>query len=199
MVEWFLQLLRTNENPVPASDPLSEFERQALIEHSGLLITPHLLGTGTPDFDPLASGVIFGLRPSTRGRDLYQGILEGIACEFADTADLLEIASGPFSEVFVTGGGCRSRLGLEMRATLSNRSLHRMECAEAVCLGAAILAGVGAGKYRNISEAVSQLVKVSDTVEPRKDMTALLIGQRKKYQALCATLKDMRAAKAASA
>jgi len=164
-----------------------------------LCIAPHLLGTCNPDFNPNASGVIVGLRPATSASEIYKGILEGIACELANMTELLQRVTGPFHDLYVTGGGCRSRLGLELRAALTGCHLRQMRCSEAVCLGTAILAGVGSGKYRGFQEAIAQLVEVAETIHPDSNTAASYHEQLRQYRLLYSSLASMRDAQAARA
>ena len=163
MIDWFLHLMGFSgeaNRTASIEDLCAALEARAPAGPTALCITPHLLGTCNPDFDPAATGVISGIRPGTNRFDLYKGILEGIACEFACMAELLEQASGEFKDVHVSGGGARSRLGLTLRSALAVRELHLMRCPEAVCLGTAILAGTAAGKYKSLAQAVEQVVQV---------------------------------------
>ena len=197
MIDWFLNLLYPAgepANPVSHSDVCAALEAQASPEPTGLCITPHLLGTCNPDFDPHATGVIAGIRPGTRRADLYKGILEGIACEFASMAELLQHATGVYRDVYVSGGGGRSRLGLQLRAAMANRSLRTMQCNEAVCLGTAILAGVAIGKYKNYAEAVEQVVRVSETIAPDPAIAASYAAQAMQYRKLYSSLAPLRQA-----
>jgi len=170
----------------------STWESRAPAGPSGLLITPHLLGTCNPDFDPKASGVIAGLRPSTNAADVYKGILEGVACEFATMSELLQGVTAIFQDVYITGGGCRSKLGLELRAALSGCRLHQTSSSDAVCLGTAILAGAGVGEYSDIPRTVEQLVHVAHTVEPDSAVADQYRGYSQQYQLLYASLASLR-------
>jgi xylulokinase len=161
------------------------------------LITPHLVGTCNPDFNPLATGVIVGLRPTTNGPDLYKGILEGLACEFATMAELLERAVGPFHDIYATGGGCRSPLGMKLRAALAGRRLHRMSCPEAGCLGTAILAGVATRIYGGFSEAMGQLVQVEETIDPDPTLAQAYSAQLHRYRLTYSSLASVRDSSAA--
>jgi xylulokinase len=194
MLDWFLHLLQGDHRPEDFS--LDHFcatlEGAAPAGPSGLLITPHLLGTCNPDFDPEASGVISGLRPAASAAHLYKGILEGVACEFASMVDLLQRVSGPIHDVYISGGGSRSPLGLQLRAALSGCRLHRMRSPEAVCLGTAILAGVGAGKYQSFSAAIAQLVSEAGSVAPDPKIANDYRGHVQQYHQLYSTLKALR-------
>ncbi len=194
MLEWFLRLLRADgqDQGLSIDHVCSALETRVPAGPSLLLITPHLLGTCNPDFNPYASGVIYGLRPGTGGEHIYKGILEGIACEFASMAELLQRVTGLFHDVYVTGGGCRSPLGLKLRASMSGCRLHQMRCSEAVCLGTAILAGVGAGIYSGFGEAIRQLVDVAVTVEPDFLIASQYRKQLEQYRLLYSSLAGIR-------
>lgn len=195
MVEWLLRVLYPageSASSISHSDLCATLEAQTSPEPTGLCITPHLLGTCNPDFDPNATGVIAGIRPTTGRPDLYKGILEGIACEFASMAELLQQAAGVYRDVFISGGGRRSRLGLQLRAAMANRALHLMQCPEAVCLGTAILAGVAAGKYGSFAKAVEQVVRVSETIAPDAATAASYETQQIQYGMLYSSLAPLR-------
>jgi xylulokinase len=147
-----------------------------------------LIGTCNPDFNPQARGIIWGLSPNTTRSQIYKGILEGLACELSQMTDILATAVGEFREVYVTGGGSRSALGLRLRAALSGRRLHVMECPEAVCLGGAILAGVASGEYGSLREAVELVVRDVAVLSPDHAIAAAYAQQANKYRHLRSAL-----------
>jgi len=201
MIDWFLRLLQgdRHEDEFAVQSVCAKLEACAPPGPTGLLITPHLLGTCNPDFDPNATGVISGLRPASGAAHIYKGILEGIACEFAIMAELLQRVSGQFRDVYITGGGSRSQLGLDLRAAISGCRLHRVRSPEAVCLGTAILAGMGAGKYSSYREAIAQAVRVAGSVEPDAGMAEGYAGQLRNYRLLYSSLAPLRKIPATSA
>jgi len=193
MVKWFHDLLYTNGSGEIAAESLSgdvETEHYAFLEAhapegpTGLCITPHLIGTCNPEFNPHARGVIAGVGPGTDRAHLYKGILEGLACELSIVAEALAEAVGDFGDIYATGGGTRSALGLQLRAALTGRRLHIMRRQEAVCLGTAILAGVAIGEYESIDQAVAELVEESTTVSPNKEIAIAYRDQAKRYRDL---------------
>jgi xylulokinase len=193
MVKWFHDLLYANGSAEIAPGSLSgdaEAEHYALLEAhapagpTGLCITPHLIGTCNPEFNPHARAVIAGLGPATDRAHVYKGILEGIACELAIVAEALAEAVGAFGDIYATGGGSRSALGLQLRAALTGRRVHIMRRQESVCLGSAILAGVAIGEYNNIGEAVTALVEDCITVAPELELAASYREQMKRYRQL---------------
>jgi len=196
MVDWFLRLI-SSDNAISSADAVKKLcqnlEGQAPPGPTGLFITPHLVGTCNPDFNPDATGVIVGIRPTTNSSHIYKGILEGIAFELANMTDLLKRATGGFDALHVTGGGCRSPLGLELRAAITGCRLHQMHCPEAVCLGTAILGGVGSARYHSFSEAIEQLVQVESTLDPRREVAESYQKQLEQYRLLYASLASIHA------
>jgi xylulokinase len=207
MVQWFDDLIdgRTTRGTTPTANEVegidcradaahrySKLEAQCTTGPTGLLATPHLIGTCTPDFDTHARATIFGLAPDSGSGQIYQGILEGIACELAQVKALLVNVNSDFKDLYVTGGGTRSPLGLKLRAAITGCRLHVMQCDEAVCQGAAILAGVGSGAYTRISDAVDRVVQEKEIIEPDAHLTAAYAKQLKQYRRLGVALKTFR-------
>lgn len=193
MVKWFHELLYASGQSESPSDALAQdldaghyafLEAHAPEGPTGLCVTPHLIGTCNPDFNPHARAVIAGLSPGTNRSDVYKGILEGLACELSMVAELLAEAVGGFEDIYVTGGGTRSELGLRLRAALTGRRLHVMSRQEAVCLGTAILAGVAIGEYESINQAVAALAEESAVSVPDKVVAASYRNQMKRYRQL---------------
>jgi xylulokinase len=195
MIKWFHDLLYDEgilsqnwDSSYAESIHYATLEREALGGPTGLCITPNLIGTCNPDFNPHARGIISGLSPNTTRSQIYKGILEGLACELSQMADILASAVGEFRDVYVTGGGSRSALGLQLRAALSGRHLHVMECPEAVCLGGSIIAGVACGEYGSLREAVGIVVRDASTLSPDHAIAAAYAHQAKQYRHLRSAL-----------
>lgn len=191
MMKWFHDLLHVQgvrsegaDSSDAESAHFATLEREAPAGPTGLCITPNLIGTCNPDFNPHARGIIAGLNANTNRSQIYKGILEGLACELSQMADILANAVGEFRDVYVTGGGARSALGLQLRAALTGRQLHVMECPESVCLGGAILAGVACGEYGSLQEAVELVVRDISTISPNHAIAAAYAQQAKQYRHL---------------
>jgi xylulokinase len=206
MIKWFHDLLYEEAERkaqgdnllTPDGDPSSAesvhygtLEREAAAGPTGLCITPNLIGTCNPDFNPHARGIISGLGANTTRSQIYKGILEGLACEMSQMSEILSNAVGDFRDIYVTGGGSRSALGLHLRAALSGRQLHVMKCPEAVCLGGAILAGVASGEYGSLREAVDVVVRDVSVVSPDNAIAAAYARQVKKYRQLRSALTEI--------
>ncbi len=189
MTKWFHNLLYSESSAGEGQDlsrdeslHYAALEQEAPAGPTGLCITPNLIGTCNPDFNAHARGIISGLGPNTTRSEIYKGILEGLACEMAHLADILASAVGEFSDVYVTGAGSRSALGLQLRAALSSRTMHVTRCSEAVCLGGAILAGIATGEYASLPEAVELVVREACAVSPEPAITAAYAQQSREYR-----------------
>jgi xylulokinase len=87
-------------------------------------------------------------------------------------------------EYRATGGGARSDAWLQIKADILNRPLVRPRITEAGALGAAILAGIGAGVYASAKDAINSLVKVDRVFEPDPDRVRMYDERFAKYQLL---------------
>ena len=186
MVQWFHDLLFAS-GPGETDhtiDHYADLEAHAPEGPTGLCVIPHLIGTCNPEFNPRARGLIAGLSAGTDRAQIYKGILEGLACELSIVAEVLAEAVGKFEHIYVTGGGTRSVLGLQLRAELTGCHLHVMSEHEAVCLGTAILAGVAVGEYASIPQAIATLVKPGAVVHPSPTLSASYWDQFNRYKEL---------------
>jgi xylulokinase len=135
----------------------------------GLRFLPYLSGERTPHADAGARAAFLGLRLDHDRGALVRAVLEGVAFGLRDSLELLaELGDRP-STGRVSGGGARSRLWLEIVATVLGLPLERMQVEEGSAYGAALLAGVAAGEFADVGEAVARCTRVADTVPPRAE------------------------------
>ncbi len=187
MVKWFHDLLLTDQR-----DQYAALDAHVPEGPTGLCIAPHLVGTCNPQFDPEARGFIAGLTPGTDRAHIHKGILEGLACELCILTELMGTAVGDIADLYVTGGGARSSLGLQLRAALTGCRLHVMKQQEATCLGTAMLAGIAVGEYADAGEAIAAVVGESAVVAPDERMAQAYKAQMKRYRQLRALMVGRR-------
>ncbi len=196
MVQWFHDLLHfSNLEEQPDSSEDASYARLELLapeQPSGLLVVPHLIGTGNPDFNPDARGAILGLTPGSHRGYIYKGILEGVANELSQMTEIFERTLGPFEDIHASGGGTRSPLGMKLRAAMTGHKFHLMSCQESVCLGSAMLAGVAVGLYPAIPDAVEQMVREEKIIEPDRELSRIYCPIRKQYSRVNSMLRALR-------
>ena len=162
---------------------------------SGLSITPHLIGTCNPDFNPDARAAISGLFASAGRGHIYKGILEGIACELLQyLRRAWRKRLGPWA-IYTPWAEARVRqLAWRFALRITGRRFHLMRCQEAVCLGGAILSAVALGTYRDIPEAIRHMVHEKEVIQPNPQLAAEYTEQIGKYRALLPALESVRKA-----
>jgi xylulokinase len=121
---------------------------------NGLLFTPYLQGERTPLWDPRARGGFFGLTLTSGRADLARAVFEGTAFSFRQMVESLEgFAGTELREIRAVGGGTGNALWNRIKADVLQREIRVLGFQETGTLGAALLAGVGAGVYRSFEEA----------------------------------------------
>jgi glycerol kinase len=112
----------------------------------GVYLVPAFTGLGAPCWDPYARGAILGLTRGTTRAHLARVALEGVAFLVADVAEAMAEEAGlPLEELRVDGGMAENDLFLQIQADLLGRPVARPRVTETTALGAALMAGVGAG------------------------------------------------------
>jgi glycerol kinase len=112
----------------------------------GVYLVPAFTGLGAPYWDPYARGAILGLTRGTTRAYLARAALEGVAFLVADVAEAMAEEAGlPLEELRVDGGMAENDLFLQIQADLLGRAVARPRVTETTALGAALMAGVGAG------------------------------------------------------
>jgi xylulokinase len=135
----------------------------------GLLFLPYLQGERTPHADPNARGAFTGLSLVHDRGALVRAVLEGVAFGLRDSLELLrELGVEPESGR-ASGGGARSRLWLEIVASVLGMPLELTAVEEGAAYGAALLGGIAAGVFSDAEEAVLACVRVRDRVEPNHE------------------------------
>ena len=122
----------------------------------GVLFLPYLSGERTPHADPNARAAFTGLGLSHSRGHLARAVLEGVAYGLRDSMELLgELGVRPEAGR-VSGGGARSRLWLEIVASVLDLPLELTAVEEGAAYGAALLGGVAAGTFSDVHEAVAR-------------------------------------------
>ena len=150
-------------------DPYDLLTREAAVApvgSEGLLFLPYLTGERTPYPDPQARGAFVGLTLRHGKAHLVRSVLEGVSFGLRDSLELIKGLGVPIEQVRASGGGARSTVWRQIQADVFGAELVLVNVTEGAAYGAALLAGVGAGAYRSVEEAVNATVKVTDRTVP---------------------------------
>lgn len=156
----------------------------------GLLFLPYLAGERTPHVDPDARGAFVGLELRHDRGALVRAVLEGVAFGLADSLELLRGLGVEATTARVSGGGARSRLWLEIVASVLGIPLELTESAEGSAFGAALLGGVAGGVFDDVGAAVASCVRVTGTIEPDPAWHETYREAHERYRALYPALRD---------
>jgi glycerol kinase len=134
----------------------------------GVYVVPAFAGLGAPHWDQYARGTITGLTRGTTAGHIARAALEGIAFQVADVLEVMREDSGiPMRELRVDGGASANNLLMQFQADLLQVPVVRPKVAETTALGAACLAGLAVGFWKDKTE-VSRAWQPDRTFEPAK-------------------------------
>jgi ribulose kinase len=157
----------------------------------GLLVLDHFQGNRTPYVDALSRGAIVGLTLAHGMPHLFRAAIEGICFGTRAILDGMTGAGFSATEITIGGGATASELWLQIHADTAGIPVSVPAASEAPSLGAAILAGVGAGHFATIDEGVATMVRPGRRIEPRPRETALYRELYENYTALYPALKPI--------
>ncbi len=156
----------------------------------GLTFLPYLAGERTPHADPDARGALTGLSLRHDRGALVRAVLEGVAFGLRDGLDLVSENTSPRPSLGrVSGGGARSRLWLQILASVLELPLQRTAVDEGASFGAALLGGVAAGAFADVHEAVATCVQPGEIVEPVAAWVEPYRDARQRFVALYPALR----------
>jgi len=147
-----VQWLRDGLNIIENAADIEELARQ-VPDTGGVTMVPAFVGLGAPHWRSDARGLISGLTHGTNRAHLARAVLEGIALQNVEILYAMESDSKrKLLRLKVDGGASNNNLLMQMQSDLLGCTIVRPEMVEATALGAAFLAGIGAGIIKNTSE-----------------------------------------------
>ncbi|RMH43049.1 MAG: glycerol kinase [Deltaproteobacteria bacterium] len=162
-------------------DGLGLIERAADIEalaasvpdSGGVVVVPAFAGLGAPHWRPDARGLITGLTRGTTAAHIARATLEGIALQNYDILQAMQQDSGrTLTSLKVDGGAAANDLLMQFQADVLGVRIARPEILETTALGAAFLAGIGAGVWRDAAQ-VAGVWRQQRAFEPTPDRAAI--------------------------
>ncbi len=176
-----VQWLRDGLGIIRTADEIEALAR-SVKDNGGIYFVPAFAGLGSPHWDPYARGAILGLTRGTGAGHIARAALEGIAYQTADVLCAMESDSGlRLTELRVDGGATRNDALMQFQADVLGVPVVRPRVQETTALGAAYLAGLGVGFWKDADELDSQW-QAERTFEPvmdRSQAADLLEGWRR--------------------
>jgi len=179
VVQWLrdgLGIIRTSEEV--------EALASSVPDNGDVYVVPAFTGLGAPHWDPHARGTIIGITRGTKAGHIARAALESIAYQVADLIRAMQQDSGiPLKVLRVDGGAARNDTLLQFQADLLGIPVVRPAITETTSLGAAFLAGLAVGFWKNPEEIQTQW-KVDKEFHPRRGKSEVENLLRRWRQAL---------------
>lgn len=161
-VQWLRDSLKIIE-VAPEVEPLAT----SLASNEGVYFVPAFVGLGAPYWDQFARGLIIGITRGTRRAHLARAVLESIAYLTNDVLIEMEKDSGiKVTELRVDGGAVNNNFLMQFQADILGTKVVRPVIQETTALGAAYLAGLAVGYWRDLDE-IEKMWKVDRIFEPK--------------------------------
>lgn len=168
-VMWLSRLLAGGAEGSVSADLMAQ-AAGAPLGSMGLFWLPHFLGSGTPENDERSKGALVGLTTSHDKPHVLRAILEGLSYWDFNNLEHLGPALGvEVHEVVAIGGATRYPLWMQIKADVTGRTITVPDAGEAAAVGAALLAGTGAGVFPDGKAAADSLKWQSTVYQPRPE------------------------------
>ena len=163
-----VQWLRDGLGIIKSSSEIEELA-STVQDSAGVYFVPALTGLAAPYWDQYARGTIVGITRGTTAAHIARAALDGIAFQTHDIAlAMAKDMEAPLKELKVDGGASRNNLLMQYQANLLGINVVRPKITETTALGAAYLAGLAVGFWKDIDEVKTQW-QVERVFEPTHD------------------------------
>ena len=193
LVKWFRDTFALAEHRQAEAEGRSVYPAllaEIPAEPGSVMVLPHFAQTGPPRFIADSTGLIAGLRLGTQRGEILRGIIEGVAFYLKELVDSLPPTGIKIEDYCAVGGGSRSDAWVQTCADIFGKPFTRPVIREAGALGAAIIAGVGAGVFESYAQSVAAMVKLERTFEPDSARHARYQARYQYYQRMGPLMVD---------
>ena len=147
----------------------AEYYASKVPDTGGVYLVPAFTGLGAPHWDMYARGALVGLTRGTSREHIIRAAQESIAYQVYDLVEAMEKDTGiPLSALNADGGASRDKFLMQFQSDILNKPLHRPAITETTALGAACLAGLAVGMWKD-REELRQRRLLSQNYQPHMD------------------------------
>lgn len=193
LVKWFRDTFASADKKVISADEdiYDVLTAEMPADPTSLLVLPYFEVTGPPGFVTDAAGAIVGLKTSTKRGEILKSIMESETFYFLESIRALKSMDIDSSEFIATGGGAKSDAWLQIKADILGVPFVRLLNTECSVAGAAMLAGLASGVYKDPAEAVGYFVKRDKVFEPDMAKHRVYEEKHELYRQLYPRLSDL--------
>ena len=167
------------EDILETCDYATDEQQISNVDSGNVIFLPYLSGERSPHNDVNAKGAFVGLTATTTRAQMSRAVLEGVAFAIRDCYEVAKANGLQITHTNLCGGGARSATWRQIFADVLGISVHILATEQGPSYGAAILAMVGCGVYRDVAKATEQMVSVKQTILPNPQNVA---KYQKKYE-----------------
>ena len=148
VIQWLRDEMRFFNDSADA-----EYYAQKVPDNGGVYLVPAFTGLGAPHWDMYARGTIVGITRGTKREHIIRAAQESIAYQVADLVKAMEADTGlPLTSLKADGGASRDRFLMQFQADIISCEVRRPAIRETTALGAAYLAGLATGVWKDLDE-----------------------------------------------
>ena len=151
---WMEEILNTRDFENEQAD------LETMLGENEVFFLPYLMGERSPHNDVNARGCFIGMRPDTTRKQMTLAVMEGVAFALCDCVEVARQSGLRIPKTRICGGGAKSLLWQKIIANVFGMPVQTLWVEEGPAYGAAILAMVGAGEYKDVESAANAIVKV---------------------------------------
>ncbi len=177
ILRWFrdsfceLEMMKEAEGGEAAFETVCRDAARIAPGSDGLIMIPHLQGSGPPDTDNNAKGVYFGITLAHHKPHFARAIMESVAMILRRMMQAMGSLGAEFETIVALGGGSKSSYWCQLKSDATGLPVKLMSTNESsACLGAAILAGVASGIWESCEAAADEVVTPEIVYEPKKEL-----------------------------
>ena len=197
VMRWFerefadYERMMKEETGVSSLNQLNEIAEKVSPGCDGLVFLPYMAGERSPIWNPYAKGVFYGLDFSKTKGHMVRACMEGVALSLRHNLEVAREAGAEAKVLRAMGGSANSLLWTQIKADITGKPIVVPASDTATTLGAAMLAGVGTGFYKDYEEAVKLTVSETRRHEPNEANWAVYDRTYETYLRLYEALRPL--------
>ncbi len=162
----FFEQIQGKKEDISSFEVLSREAGEVSLGAEGLIFLPYMSGERSPIWDENAKGVFFGLDYSKKRKHMVRALMEGVAFSLRHNVETARQAGADIESFNAMGGSANSKVWTQIKADVTGIPVNVAKSDTATTWGAAVIAGLGVGIYKDIGDAMEGRVEIKRTHEP---------------------------------
>ncbi len=179
------------EDIIGTDDYNSEQEKITELGNNNVYFLPYLMGERSPHNDTSVRGSFIGLSAETTRADMTQAVLEGVAFAIRDCFEAAVKSGIKIENAKICGGGAKSELWKKIFANVIGIRIDSAETEEGPSYGAAILAAVANGEYKDVEEAAKSISGIKASIYPDSEIVQRYNKKYEKFVKIYPAVRDL--------